>query len=301
MIGITLAFVLWVIGSVVVTVLVYDTTFARYEREEKPVPAALEPLVADRRAVTFSSGDNTLAGYVYGDGGDMLVVMAPGYHACVDDYLWQIQHFLGNGYGVFVFDTTGSCHSEGESAVGFSQAVWDLDSALTFAEKNGLFGYRRVALFGHSRGGYAVCCALAAHEVAAVISVAGVNSAMEGVMEPAAARVGFVAYGNYPFLWLYQAWLFDAETVSLSAADCIAQSDTPVLIVHGKNDDAVQLDGGSIYAHRAEIAAPQVDFLVWDTPQQDGHSDLLFDADGTENEALMTYICQFLEQNSKGK
>ncbi len=284
-----------------VTKGVYDATFSRYDRRASISTEALQDIIDKRQTVHFSCGDNLLKGHYYpSQNTSALVVIAPGYGADDDQYLWQIQSFLDCGWSVFSFDSTGHCDSEGASSVGFSQELLDLEAALDYIEEQQRFGCKAILLFGHSRGGYAVCGVLERHEgIAAVVSVSGINSAMEAVMEPAARRVGFVAYGNYPLLWLYQSMLFGADVVNIQAAQTINSSDVPVLLVHGTQDEAVAIDGASIVAHRDEISSEHVEYYLCDQPGQAGHTDLLYDANGRANRQLMDKINDFYKRSIK--
>ena len=248
-----------------------------------------------RQVCQFPSGESMLTGYYYGaqepSQAPGLIVFVPGFNAGGDDYLWQIQDLLGYGWGVFTYDNTGTLQSEGKNQVGFSQSIPDLEAALKYVEKNNRFGYNKLILIGHSRGAYAACCILEQTEgVDAVVSISGVNSAMEAVMQMSTNTVGPVSYGNYGFLWLYQTMLFGADTVGMQACDGISQGSVPVLVVHGAQDEDFPTDSASIIAHREEIRSSQVEYLLCDA----GHTDLLYDADGTANDALMESIHEFL-------
>ncbi len=288
---ILITILVFVTVSFAATKLVYDGIFARYD-PELPVEIA-EDLSALRKEVAFPSGESQLQGYFYpGSSQEVLLVLAPGFHAGGDDYLAQIRSFLDFGWGVFAFDPTGSCQSGGDSSVGFSQEVYDLQAALEYLQDQGRYGYKNLVLFGHSRGGYAVCCQLqGAFDLAAVISVAGSNSAMESVMEPAVDAVGPLAYGNYPFLWAYQALLFGRDTVNLDAAEILSETTTPTLIVHGTLDESVSYEDYSIISYREEIQSPYVEYF---TVESAGHTDILFDADGSSNDKLMDEIERFV-------
>ena len=67
-----------------------------------------------RKAVSFQSGNNTLKGYVYGEGNDKgLVVIAPGRATSAEEYLPEALFFVDNGWRVFSFDYTGSFEARG--------------------------------------------------------------------------------------------------------------------------------------------------------------------------------------------
>lgn len=289
--------------SMLATKIIYDSIFVRYDGVPVDIPQQLTDMVASRQDSDFLSGENTLNGYLYRCGenanGD-LVLIAPGFHAGADNFLWQVRSFLDMGYSVFVFDATGHCGSEGESAVGFPQLLADVEAALKHIENHDRFGYNHIVLFGHSQGGYAVTCALESDfDISAVISVSGINSAMDGVIGKARAFAGPVVYGNYGFLWLYQTMLFGGDIANRKAADAINESGVPVLIVHGAADTVVPVDAYSIISHRQDITSGDTEYLLCDEPWQDGHTDLLFDIDGTANDALMDTIDAFLTEHVK--
>ena len=289
-------------ASMLATKLIYDMIFVRYDAPDREVPAALSQMVADREVVQYEADGVRLEGYLYRCNGenakDALVVIAPGFHAGADDYLWQIQSLLDYGWSVFAYDPTGSCNSGGESYVGFPQQIIDMEATLGYLESKHRFGYEKIALLGHSRGGYAAACALETdYEIDAVITVSGVNSAMEGIMGHASAYVGPVAYGNYGFLWLYQVMLFGTDTVNATADEAISGSDVPVLVVHGAQDDQFPMDKNSIISHSDEMQREGVEYVICETPGQDGHTDLLFSPDGGENTELMAQIHDFLERS----
>ena len=241
-----------IIACPIITKIIYDKMFPRYD-ETVVVADEYKPLVDARKTYDFEVGKNTLKGYLY-DNEDKtaLIVLAPGFNSSCDNY------------GVFTFDTTGSCTSEGKSSVGFEQELVDLDEALNFVESQGNFGYGKLALFGHSRGGYSVCSVtLFGHKVDAIVSVGGINSAMEGIMEPAVDMMGNFAYANYPMLYLYQLVLFDKDYVDADAVDAFNKNDV--------NDE--------------------VDYILDDTPGKDGHVDILTD------DALMDDIVSFIDES----
>ncbi len=294
------ALMVWCAVSLIATKLIYDGIFVRYEDHTVAVPDALTQMVDERTTVVYPAGDHKLTGYVYRpqqEEKDALIVLAPGFHACADDYYWQISELLDYGWAVFAFDPTGSCHSEGDSCVGFPQELVDLKATLAFIREESHLEYEKLVLLGHSRGGYAACCAADEDGVAAVISVSGINSAMEGIMGSTVNAIGPIAYGNYPFLWLYQTMLFGGEVANADASQVLSDSDVPTLLVHGQADEQVPLDKYSVVSHVDEIDNPSVKLMLCADAGKNGHTNLLFDEDGTANDALMAQIHRFLEEN----
>ena len=280
--------------SLAITKVVYDNIFTRYD-EPVDIPQELHSTVQDRQILQFPSGDNLLAGYYYRSTNpnqtNALVVLVPGFHAGGDSYLWQIHELLKYGWSVFTFDTTGTLRSQGDSQIGFSQSLLDLKAALKYLKENQRFEHSELILMGHSRGAYAACCALTQEpDVAAVVSISGVNSAMEAIMQTSIQAIGPTSYSNYGFLWLYQASLFGADTLNQNAAHAISNSTVPVLLIHGMQDEQIPKDTCSIISHESQIMSNQVEYLLFDG----GHTDILYDTDGTANDKLINDIHNFL-------
>lgn len=291
------ALVVWCVVSMIATKLIYDGIFGCYEATETAIPDKLTAMVDGRTTVVYRAGDRHLTGHLYRptkEAREALIVLAPGFHACADDYVWQIAELVDYGWTVFAFDPTGA---GGESSVGFPQELVDLEATLRFIRKESGFGFEKLVLLGHSRGGYAVSCAAGEENVVAVISVSGINSAMEGIMGSSVNAIGPIAYGNYPFLWAYQTMLFGGDVANRDAAKELSESDVPTMLVHGQADDQVSLEKYSIVSHMEEIDNPSVQVVLCDEAGQDGHTNLLFDADGTANDTLMAQIHRFLEEN----
>lgn len=277
-------------ASFVITKIVYDRIFDRYDHT--PTAQQSQAGIAQMaETVTFPSGENMLFGRLFDSPGDSLVVYVQGIHSCMESHYPLIEQFvMEQQRDVLIFDMTGSCNSQGDSAKGFPQAVYDLDAALDYIDT--AYDYEKIFLFGHSRGAYAACCVLSRRsDIDGVVALNGPNSAMEAVVGTSAAKVGWIAYGNYPMLWLYQTILFGAEDVSMSAAESIANSQTPVLIIQASEDETIALDTVSIYSHREEI--PNAEFLLI----PGGHTSVLYETDHiTANPELMHATDGFLDQ-----
>lgn len=287
--------------SLAVTKIVYDSVFSRYDVPAE-IPNMLAEMVETREVSQFYSGENLLTGYHYRHEdpkkANGLIVLVPGFNAGGDDYLWQISELAECGWGVFTFDATGTLRSQGKNQIGFSQTVLDLEAALKHIKANQLFGYREIVLIGHSRGAYAACCILnTEQDISAVVSISGANSAMEAVMHAAVDAVGPISYGNYGFLWLYQAMLFGSDTIERKVSEEISKSDIPVLVIHGTKDENVPADSVAIISHKDSIDSSKVEYLLY--PK--GHTDLLYDDDGTANNALIDNIHEFLLRSLKSK
>ncbi len=298
---IVIAFISYFIINCIATKLIYDISFGRCDTPNPYSYAefdkAKQPAYEEEY---FYSGKNRLYARLYPcDSADTLVVLAVGYTASVDDYIPQIAEFHENSLAVFAFDPTGSFHSEGDSSVGFPQELLDLNCALSHIEKKDEFGYKNIALFGHSRGGYSVLCAEHfGHKIDCIISVSAVNTSMDAIMAMSVAKAGIIAYPGYPFLWGYQNILFGTENANLSADAVVSSGETPTLIIHGQNDDRIPLEGYSAYCKKDSITNKNAEFLLCTDNGSDGHTSLLFDKDGRANKKLMSIIIRFINNNT---
>lgn len=301
LISIIVIVLVFIIVSFSATKIVYDNIFSRYDCNSH-IATELTDIVDTRRDFKYACGENFLTGRLYECQGDnkknSLIVLAPGFNSCSDSYLLPIKELLDYGWSVFSFDTTGCCTSGGDSAIGFPQEINDLEATLDFIEENNRFEFDNIALLGHSRGGYAVCCALSSnHNIAAVVSISGINSAMEGVIGASTQHIGNFAYANYGFLWLYQTMLFGADTVNLRADKALSCTNTPALIIHGENDSNVPIDRFSIISHKDSITNKNAEYYVCTAPDNSGHTDLLFGSDGTADDRLIKRINDFLNKS----
>ena len=303
LITIIISILIFAIVSFTATKIIYDNIFTRYDCSITVNDDKIKELVNTRDNFKYPSGDHSLSGYLYKTNKtskETLIILAPGFAACSDSYLWQIYELLEYGWSVFAFDPTGSCGSEGDSSIGFPQEILDLKATLNFIENNNKLDYNNIVLMGHSRGGYAACCTLNyEYDISAVISVSGINSAMDGIIGSSKNYVGNLAYANYGFLWLYQTMLFGSDTVNLRADKILSESDVPTLIIHGEDDESVPIDEHSIISHKDEINNDNVQYIVCSAPQNSGHTNLLFDKDGTADNHLIKEINDFLIKNIK--
>lgn len=273
-------------GSMIAMKNVIDGNFPRVDRPKFTGRLRYSDVSGyDRTVVHFRSGKNTLAGYIYGKANKKgLVVISHGLGYGADSYLAETMYFVDKGWRVFAFDNTGTFASEGRNTVGLPQSLMDLDAALTYIEGNDALKGLPIVLYGHSWGGYAVTAVLGYdHDIVASASIAGFNSPGELVFEQIKSMMGLFAYVEYPFAWAYQYLLFGGISRSTSV-EGINGSDTPVMIIHGDEDEAVSYHGAGIIAHRSEITNPNVAYKTCSAQNRNGHKNLFL------SEAAVEYI-----------
>ena len=261
--------------TVSMNALAHDALEKSFSRHAQPSRDPL-PDEVPTQSISFMSGDETLYGFIYGAGTRGLVVFTHGMNTQHTDYLDAILLLARRGWRVLAYDCTGAGHSDGDSQRGLTQALVDLDAALTFVEQRYDLAELPRVLFGHSQGGFASCAVLAlGHKADAVVSVSGFVSAQRGLMGTAELRYGPAAWALYPFLKADVKRTFDAFA-DVTAVDGLNAQPVPALIIHGENDITIPFRRDSINAQAKRINNPNAAYLVSRTPGRRGHSDILW-------------------------
>ena len=258
------------LGMMLLTFLLYNMNFGHRVETRTTISEQ------EARFTYFYSGQNRLTAYIFGNENDRgLIVISHGLGGGAVSYMREIMYFVDNGWQVFAFDNTGSHNSEGRGTRGLPQSALDLNEALNYISNN--LPDLPIMLYGHSWGGYAVTAVLNFdHEISAVVSLAGYAKPIEMLHEGARAMIGFIGSAAYPFLWLYQQFLFGNYS-QLCAIEGINSVDTPVKIIHGRDDNVISYSGAGIIAHRERITNPNAVFVSRYYPNFSGHNDLMRD------------------------
>ena len=300
--GIAITIIVYLTVSMIATKLIYDSVFQRYNAENpQNILAETTDMVKNRKSFTYQCGENNLNGYLYSDGEceNGLIVFAPGFKSESVEYEGVVYAFLQEGFDVFIFNPTGHGNSGGEDSVGFPQIIADLESTMNFINSNNSFDYNDIFLFGHSRGGYGVCCvANKYNNISAVVSVSGMDKSMDAIMSYSTSYVGGIAYGNYPFLSLYESIIFGSELSGSSAVEELNQSQIPSLVIQASEDDQIPPDKFSIYSHRDEITSKNVEYFLYTKSGSNGHVSILYDKNRNPNYDIIEKIADFYKENS---
>ena len=166
--------------------------------------------------------------------------MGPGHIA----YTTEIAYFCNLGYTVVALDSRGCGFSGGNKLKGMYEGVNSAVAAIDFAR--GRFPDKKIYLVGHSWGGYSALCACKLRKVEKVIAISAPQSPVKTVFYGAAQFISkpFAAI-LYPFWWIINFLLYGVKG-NLNAVKCAAESQTPVLIIHGDSDKVVAA-GNAVY------------------------------------------------------
>lgn len=244
----------------------YDSFFGRYERPDYGLVAGYYnyDLVRDvmpREEIDFYSDGVKLRGYYYrAEKSEGLVVVSHGIHAGADDYLPAILYFYSHGFSVFAYNYKGTYDSEGDSTVGMSESLVDLNHAIEFIQSDARFKNMPLYLFGHSWGGFATAAVLSLKSnIKAAACVAPFNDGYHLILEKGYQYAGDFGAGKVPhaFLDVYQKILFRDYT-QYTGVKGINSTDIPVVIAHGENDKVISYNAQSITAQKDKITNPNV-------------------------------------------
>ena len=179
-----------------------------------------------------------LKGYFYTYGKhnpQRLVVFDHGMGVGHRAYMKEIELLCRRGYGVFTYDHTGCATSGGEHIHGFAQSLQDLDTCIRFLKEEPAFSGARIAVMGHSWGGFSTLNIAKYHpDITHVVAISGFISVWQMIRQ--------VTKG---FLSLYRRGLYAFEQQGKlpyaldDARETLANTEAKALIIHSMDDPVV--------------------------------------------------------------
>lgn len=253
--------------------IAYEKMFGHYERPDYSVTPGLRcyERIAERlprEEFTFPSDGLDCAGYFYpSEHAKGLIAFAHGLHAGADDYLAVFEFFVRNGYSVVAFDGKGTYNSPGNSTVGLSEALVELNHLLDAIRLDPQLSALPLYTVGHSCGGFAASAVLALHpEIQGCMTMAAMNDANtmivgKGFIYSSILGIPETTMTN-EFLAEKQKALFGAYT-KLDGVSAVNGSSCPVLIAHGLKDLVVEYGSPiSLISHAKEIREENVSYYT---------------------------------------
>ena len=262
------------VGSFAIDRIMLNKTFSRVVSEDPGFLPNEEYMAAYKSTpVEFQLNGQTLRGYVYeADDPSAFIVFRHGIFSQHCDYLALVSAMVDRGYTVFAYDALGCGISDGDSTIGMAQSAIDVAAAVQYVRDQGLANALPLVLWGHSWGGYGVAAAMdIVPDVDACITMSGYNVPVEVLVDTASASMGPIAATQRPTLWLANKLAF-GDDADRTALDGINKTEAPVLVVHGTGDEVVRYDVTSVITQRDRITNPNVEYLVFDEKDHDGHN-----------------------------
>ncbi|MBP3392705.1 MAG: alpha/beta fold hydrolase [Clostridia bacterium] len=286
--------------SIAQAIAVYDSFFPRYERSDPSLTPGMYVYARyegrlKRESFFIPSGNNQLCAYYYPvTQPKALAVAVHGMHAGGDDLLPLIDRLVAEGYAVLSYDATATYSSSGEDGIGMCQFIRDLDAVLNYLAESDVYGAIPRVLIGHSLGGNAVASVLSLHqEIKAAVCIAAMTDASTLMVETARMYVHDIAYTVKPVFDVYQKYLFDDYT-ELNAVRGINDSQIPILLAQGLQDDVIPHDSIAVTAELEKITNPNVSVYYTDG-SQGTHTGILQDADALTYRELVSDTLDAME------
>ncbi len=210
---------------------------------------------------SFYSGNNKLNGYFYYYDGyqeDVLVIFCHGIGGGHSSYLKEINELAKMGYRVLAYDNTGCVSSQGESIVGLSMSLKDLDNAIISLRQSGEIENKKIYVVGHSWGGFAASNIYNFQKVDKIVAIspfisieAEYRSLFKGfakLIVPSILRIEQKEVGKW---------------AKSSAIKALNKEDVNALIIHSIDDDVVLYKTNTKELQK-KIHQPNVQFYIVD-------------------------------------
>ncbi|MCD6365183.1 MAG: alpha/beta hydrolase [Planctomycetes bacterium] len=235
----------------------------RSSDEIRTTPAAYRLEYED---VSFAAEDSTRlsAWYVPGRPGADVVLFCHGNAGNISDRLDSLAIFNQMGLSVLIFDYRGYGRSEGktteEGTYQDARAAWDYLVNVRKIDPD------RIIVFGRSLGG-AVAAALAAERAPRAL-----------ILESTFTSVADLAAGLYPYMPIRLLCRFSYDTLAI-----IGRIKCPILIVHSKDDEMIDISHGR---RLFDAATGRKEFLEL----RGGHNDGIFTSATIYREGLSAFV-----------
>ena len=248
-----------------VTGLLYEKFFGHRidTRTHALVPSFQDFPELKRKPIEITSDrEQLLRGFIYSKQAESvhlgLVIIAPGFGAISEDYLEVIASFASEGFSVLSYNNTGCFSSEGKSVRGLPQASLDLLATINYVKDSQELNHLPLFIYGHNWGGYAACAILNNEtRIDGLAVLAGFNLTSDLIFEHLKGEYGNWARFLQPYLAFYEFAKF-GPIASKTAINGINNFQGKVLLVHGSEDEAINLDGSTL-APLTVIAIPKSD------------------------------------------
>lgn len=269
-------------GSIFVQ-LVLRRVFRRQDFPEKTFLMRYEDVSDELERVpyTFSSRGKKLQAYFYtcpDAKGFVLYVhgLCPGHQG----YLSDILSLHRRGYEVFTYDFTGTGESGGKYIASIAQQERDLRSSLKFLGKQPEFKDKKILLYGHSMGGFAVARDVScSNQVIASASISGFDKPLKEMRDATNGKGKKAAFFFFaPVFYLVLACKL-GPGFNNSASKAVSRTRKPVLIAHGVKDESVDFKKDSIIAKRGQIRNPNAEYVIVADEVHSGHLSIVASTD----------------------
>lgn len=199
-------------------------------------PSDFDGLISEKFCFKTSKGHNLIGYFYYYDvnKSDRLIVFEHGMGVGHRAYYREIERLAREGYLVYSYDHTGCTESEGETTMGLSGSLVDLDACIGALIN---YGYKaeNISVVGHSWGGYSTLNILSYYpNLRSIVAMAGFIS-MPDMLDQVFPK----------FLSPFKSVIYQLESEvnpghsEKSALSTLQASMSKALIIHSIDDDSV--------------------------------------------------------------
>lgn len=180
-------------------------------------------------------------------------------------YMREIERLARAGFLVYSYDHTGCMRSGGESTSGFAQSLNDLDQCLKALKAEPALADRKIAVMGHSWGGFSTMNIAALHpEITHVVSMSGFVSVELMLQQVVSGPLKIYRKG---LLTLERRT--NPEYVDFDARKSLWHSKAKVLLIYSENDTVVHKNAHYDPLYEALSVRDNIRFLL---VQNKGHN-----------------------------
>ena len=180
-------------------------------------------------------------------------------------YMREIERLARAGFLVYTYDHTGCMGSGGENTGGFAQSLNDLDQCLNALKAEPALADRKIAVMGHSWGGFSTMNICALHpEITHVVSMSGFVS-----VELMLQQVITGPLKAYRQALLALERRTNPEYVDFDARKSLWGSKAKVLLIYSENDPVVHKSAHFDPLREALFTRPNIRLLL---VQNKGHN-----------------------------
>ncbi len=170
-------------------------------------------------------------------------------------YFREIETIAAAGYTVYSFDHTGCTNSEGEGIGGFVTSLSDLDFCIKSLKAD--FPDKKIAVVGHSRGGYSTLNIPAYHpDLTHIVAISGFSS----VRDMQEQLIPSIAKKTRDLIFSIEE-KESPDYVNASAIETLSKTSVKTMIIHSRDDGTVSIKQYD-KLHSALKDVPNVDFLL---------------------------------------
>lgn len=184
---------------------------------------------------------------------DRIIVFDHGMGGGHLSYMSEIEMLARYGFKVFAYDHTGCMKSEGESTVGFAQALSDLDCCLKALKSEDELKNKSFAVIGHSWGGFSTLNISAFHpDLTHIVVLSGFVS-----VDIIASRFGSMK--KYVKAIEKEANPLYAEC---NGVDSLKNTKAKALLIYSDNDKMVNKESNYDYLVASQKSRENTEFIL---------------------------------------